>query len=536
MDIPSLLLATEGENIEFKEAKTDYDFEKLVKYACAISNCGGGKIVLGVADRRPREVVGSQAFPQPERTRKGLMDRLHIHIDFQEVTHEGKRILIFDIPSRPRGLPVFSNGVAYWRDADSLVPMPPTVMRDIYNECEHDFSADICPGATIDDLDEHAVNVFRDKWYLKSQNERLKTLDMKQLLTDCEVISMDGEITYAALILFGKHSSLTKYLAQSEIIFEYRSSNSSGPAQHREEFREAFFNIYERLWELINQRNDKQHYQDGLFVYDVPTFNERATRETLLNAVSHRSYQDGRSIFIVQYQDRLVVKSPGGLPYGITLDNIVDKQYPRNRRIAEIFSKCGLVERSGQGMNLIYETSIKESKAMPDFTGTDDNEVCLTLNGLLLNPAMLRLINKVSAETLNSFSTKDFFVLDYLTRDQKLPPNLYDNASRMVNLGLVERIGKSRFVLSRKYYVAAGKSGEYTRRAGLDKETNKELLLKHIRAQKDTGTPLRELQQVLPALSRGEIHGLLQDLAQSGLIYYVGKTRGAKWFPTEKPQ
>ena len=84
MDIPTLLSATEGENIEFKEAKNRFDFEELVQYACAIANCGGGKIVLGVADRRPREVVGSQAFPQPERTRKGLMDRLHIHIDFME--------------------------------------------------------------------------------------------------------------------------------------------------------------------------------------------------------------------------------------------------------------------------------------------------------------------------------------------------------------------------------------------------------------------------------------------------------------------
>lgn len=534
MDIPTLLSATEGENNEFKEAKNRFDFEELVQYACAISNCGGGKIVLGVADKRPREVVGSQAFLQPERTRKGLMDRLHIHIDFQEVTYDGKRILIFDIPSRPRGLPVFSNGVAYWRDADSLVVMPPEVLRAIYNECEDDFSADICPGATINDLDEHAINVFREKWYFKSQNDRLNTLDIQQLLIDCEVMSSEGGITYAALILFGKHSSLTKYLAQSEIIFEYRSSNSSGPAQQREEFRDAFFNIYERLWELVNLRNDKQHYQDGLFVYDVPTFNERATREALLNAVSHRNYRDGRSIFILQYQDRLVIKSPGGLPYGITIDNIIDKQYPRNRRIAELFSKCGLVERSGQGMNLIYETSIKESKAMPDFTGTDDNEVCLTLNGLLLNPAMLRLINKVSAETLNSFSTKDFFVLDHLTRDQKLPPSLFDNAKRMVDLGLVERIGKSRFVLSHKYYVAVGKSGEYTRRSGLDKETNKELLLKHIRKQKEVGTPFRDLQQVLPALSRSQIQTLIRDLVRAEEIYHVGERKYARWYPTEK--
>ena len=533
MDISKLLQIQESENVEFKEAKERFDFEELVKYACAISNCGGGKIVLGISDKRPRKVTGSKAFLQPERTRKGLMDRLHIRVDFEEETYEDKRVLIFHIASRPIGLPVQADGIAYWRDGDVLVKMPQEVMHRIYEESGHDFSADICFGATIDDLDEKAINAFREKWYAKSKNERLNTLNDVQLLMDCEAIASDGGITYAALILFGKHASLTKYLAQSEIIFEYRSSNASGPAQQREEFRDAFFNIYDRLWDLINLRNDKQHYQDGLFIFDVATFNERATREVLLNAVSHRNYQYGGSIFVIQYQDRLVVKSPGGFPFGITVENIIDKQSPRNRRIAELLSKCGLVERSGQGMNLIYETSIKEAKAMPDFTGTDDYEVTITLNGLVLNQEMLRLINKISAETLNSFSTQDFFVLNYLARGEELPDQLYDNARKMLETGLVERIGRNNYILSRKYYVSAGKPGEYTRRTGLDKETNKALLLKHIQNQKACGTPLRELQQVLPALSRGAIQLLVQELTQEGKVYHVGRTRGAKWYPVE---
>ena len=141
---------------------------------------------------------------------------------------------------------------------------------------------------------------------------------------------------------------------QAEIIFEYRSKNAAGPAQHREEFRMGFFSCFNRLWELINLRNNKQHYQDGLFVHDVPTFNERVVREAILNAVSHRNYQLSGSVFLVQYNDRLVVDSPGGFPSGITIDNILDKQVPRNRLIAEIFALCGFVERAGQGMNLMY--------------------------------------------------------------------------------------------------------------------------------------------------------------------------------------
>ena len=95
---------------------------------------------------------------------------------------------------------------------------------------------------------------------------------------------IDGELTHAALILFETRSALGRHLAQAEIVFEYRSSEASGPAQDRTEFREGFFLVHDRLWEKINLRNDRQSYQDGLFRYDILTFDEAVVREALLNA------------------------------------------------------------------------------------------------------------------------------------------------------------------------------------------------------------------------------------------------------------
>ena len=153
-------------------------------------------------------------------------------------------------------------------------------------------------------------------------------------------------------------------------------------------------------------------------MFDIPTFNERVVREALLNAVSHRNYQLSGSVFVRQYRDRLVVESPGGLPAGVTLDTILDRQSPRNRRIAEILALCGLVERSGQGMNFIYELSIKEAKSLPDFRGTDDYFVCITLNGLILDKRMLSLLNRIGNERLASFSTDDFLVINALFHEE----------------------------------------------------------------------------------------------------------------------
>ena len=535
MNIVDLLKEKEGENVEFKEAKQRFDFEELVRYACAIANLGGGKIVLGITDKRPRKIVGSQAFKQPERTRKGLIDRLHIKVDFEELFDNGLRVLIFLIASRPVGLPLMLEGVAYWRDGDVLTTMPVEVMHRIYEESGHDFSADICPQATIADLNESAIEEFRERWAKKSNNQRILTLPAKQLLNDCGAVDGD-KVTYAALVLFGSAKALTKYLAQAEVVFEYRSSDASGPASYREEFRDAFFNIQDKIWKLINLRNDKQHYQDGLFVFDIDTFNERSTREALLNAVSHRNYQMAGSIFVVQYRDRLVVTSPGGFPPGITPENAIDKQCPRNRRIAEILAKCGLIERSGQGMNLMFENSVKEAKALPSFAGTDAYEVKITLNGLILDKNMLLLINRINAETLDSFTTQDFLVLNYLAREEKIPKYLSGSLKHLIDVGLAERAERGKYILSRRYYSSAGKSGVHTRKLGLDRNTNKALLIEHLKLQGDAGAKLADPLQVLPELSRSRIQVLLREMKAAGRIRCVGNTSAGRWYVNPSPQ
>lgn len=527
--IEELLEAKEGENIQFKEAKNRFDSGEAARCCCALANCGGGKLVFGITDKRPRQVVGSNAFDQPERTREGLINKLKIMVDFRLCEYQGKRVLIFDVASRPLGLPVQVEGIAWWYEGDSLIPMSEEIRRKIYAEAGFDFSGSICAAANLCDLDEPAIEVFRDRWVEKSGNQRLKSLSTEQLLRDCEAITDDG-ITYAALALFGKRESLGKYLPQAEIIFEYRSSEASGPASQREEFRVGFFACYNRLWELINLRNDEQHYQEGFFVYDIPTFNERVVREVILNAVSHRNYQMGGSVFIRQYRDRLEVESPGGFPNGISLGNILDRQLPRNRRIAEIMALCGLVERSGQGMNLIYELSIKEAKQLPDFTGTDENFVKITLNGLVLDTKMLSLINQIGNDRMETLSTGAFLVINALYHEQSIAENLGPCLKSLTELGIVEHVGRNKYVLARSLYMAAGKSGLHTRMVGLDRDTNKELLLKHIRQSESKGTPFKELQQVLPGHSRGQVQTLLRELRAEKRIYCEGNTSAAKWF------
>ena len=145
-------------------------------------------------------------------------------------------------------------------------------------------------------------------------------------------------------------------MAQAETIFEYRSRSATIPYEQRVEFKRGFLLYFDKLWETINLRNEVFQYTDGLLRFEIPAINEAVAREAILNAITHRDYRLSGSIFIRQFPKRLEIVSPGGLPPGITVENLLWRQAPRNRRLAEVFAKCGLVERAGQGANRMFET------------------------------------------------------------------------------------------------------------------------------------------------------------------------------------
>jgi len=281
---------------------------------------------------------------------------------------------------------------------------------------------------------------------------------------------------------------------------------------------------------LINLRNDKLGYQEGLVLSDIMAFDERSVREAILNAVSHRDYQLGGNVFIKQHPRKLVIASPGGLPVGVTLENILDRQSPRNRRIADIFSKCGLVERSGQGMNLIYEMSIRNAKSLPDMRGTDQYHVALALDGNIQDVNLLKMMEKIGQEVLAGFSTRDFLVVNLIHLEKSVPSALKDRLPRLMDLGIIEKVARGKFILSRRYYTMTGKRGIYTRKKGLDRERNKELLFKHIQDNEREGTYLSELYDVLPGLERSQIQVLLRELRSEHKIHCHGRSRAGKWF------
>lgn len=534
-ELQQFLLDRENEHLEFKEAKERFDFEKLVKYCAALANEGGGRIILGVTDAPPRRIVGSRAFERMERAKAGLVERLRLRIDADELHHPDGRVVVFHVPPRPIGYPSAYKGAYWMRGGEELVPMTPDLLRRIFEETQADFSAEVCPRASLEDLDATAIERFRTMWLEKSKRVAIDELSVEQMLSDAELL-VDGQVTYAALILFGTHKALGRHLAQAEVVCEYRSDEASIAYQQRKEYRTGFLLFHDDLWNTINLRNDAFSYQDGLFRHEIPAFNEDAVREAALNAVSHRDYRLAGSTFVKQWPRRIQIVSPGGFPAGITPENILVRQSPRNRRLADALARCGLVERSGQGADRMFSSAVREGKLPPDFTGSDDYQVSVVLNGQVQDERFLAFLNRLGEETQRSLSLDDLVVLDAVHRDTSVPGHVQSRIPALVSMGALERVSRKRLVLSRRFYAFVGERGEYTRRRGLDHRTNKALLLQHIQQNARDGSPLAELKQVLPNLTATQVQNLLRELKRDGLVHPVGRTKAARWFPGPPPE
>lgn len=216
------------------------------------------------------------------------------------------------------------------------------------------------------------------------------------------------------------------------------------------------------------------------------------------------------------------------------------------RNFAMSFNIHEAGNRSSHGSNLVATACLSppskrsryrikkqwQSKPLPDFSDSDDYQVSVVLNGEVGDENFLRFLEAVGRETMSSFATEHLLLLDLIHREQEVPERLKPSLRALVDTGVVETVGRGRgvrYLLSRRFYRFTGSPGAYSRRRGLDRNTSKMLLLRHIQSASRRGCSLAELQDVLPGLSRSQVQGLLRELRSDGDIHVVGRTRAARW-------
>lgn len=279
-------------------------------------------------------------------------------------------------------------------------------------------------------------------------------MPLNQLLSDLNLSSVNG-LTYAALILLGKSEAISHYLPQQNVVVEYRSNPEEIRYSARKEFREPLLLGIKHIWEYINQpaSNPLLHIMNLPEIIDVPSFNEETIREAVLNACIHRSLQMGGDILIRQSPGQIEITNPGGFPYGVNLGNLLTvNSSPRSRLMAEVIEKTGLIERSGQGIDIMFANCIGEGRNIPDFSHSDDYQVSLIIRSEIIDEYFFLFVRRLKERNgqLDAFTLVNLYDIRRHHID-----HLYDEKlSVMLEKGYILQHPYYKYVLGEDYFAA----------------------------------------------------------------------------------
>lgn len=507
----------------------------ILGYVTALCNEKGGSLVIGMEDKYPHKVVGTR---QNENSTGELEANIYrdtgirpkIYELYEDEAEKKGRVLVIDVPPRPAGTVFKFEDVPLMRVGEELKPMSDEVYLSIIQENEPDFSQQICRDATLDDLDPDALSVLKEKYARKQNNPIFLTLSNRQILSDLQLITDEG-ITNAAVILLGKEDFIKRVYPQASVMLEYRHSESQITFDNRISYSQPFFIMIDRLWHDIDLRNGKFQIKEGPYIFDVPYFNEEVIRESINNAITHRDYTRHSETVIKQYPQKLIVTNAGGFPHGVTIDNILTvPSTPRNRLLADVLSKTGIVERSGQGIDKIFYRTLSEGKEAPDYSGSDAFNVELILSAIIQDKAFALFIESVQQNLAedNKLSVFEIVVLDKIRRNEKTTALDKAVIKQLMDRNLIEKRGKTNgihYILCRSYYEFTGNTAEYSKKSDWNTSQVTSIIIPFL--TKYNKAKMGDFVKLLDGhLTRRQVRVYIQHMVDQNILTASGKGYG----------
>ena len=507
----------------------------ILGYVTALCNEKGGSLVIGMEDKYPHKVVGTR---QNENSTGELEANIYrdtgirpkIYELYEDEAEKKGRVLVIDVPPRPAGTVFKFEDVPLMRVGEELKPMSDEVYLSIIQENEPDFSQQICRDATLDDLDPDALSVLKEKYARKQNNPIFLTLSNRQILSDLQLITDEG-VTNAAVILLGKEDFIKRVYPQASVMLEYRHSESQITFDNRISYSQPFFIMIDRLWHDIDLRNGKFQIKEGPYIFDVPYFNEEVIRESINNAITHRDYTRHSETVIKQYPQKLIVTNAGGFPHGVTIDNILTvPSTPRNRLLADVLSKTGIVERSGQGVDKIFYRTLSEGKEAPDYSGSDAFNVELILSAIIQDKAFALFIESVQQNLAedNKLSVFEIVVLDKIRRNEKTTALDKAVIKQLMDRNLIEKRGKTNgihYILCRSYYEFTGNTAEYSKKSDWNTSQVTSIIIPFL--TKYNKAKMGDFVKLLDGhLTRRQVRVYIQHMVDQNILTASGKGYG----------
>lgn len=492
-----LNLPHETEWVEFKEAKTKFDFDDLGQYFSALSNEANlknkscGWLVFGVNDQH--EVVGSNYKNNPaqlDNIKHAVSQHLSPTITFEEIyvlNHPDGRVVLFQIPPAPKGIPVSWKGHWYGRNGESLVPLSINKLETIRNQVQlEDWSAKIIPNATIDDLDTQAIKKARIEYKKKNPEHEVDDWDDPTFLNKAK-ITINGSITNAAIILLGKLES-EHFISPSQVKLSWILKDADNKEIDYEHFGSPLIlNVEKTLGKIRNLKY--RYFPDGtLFPIELLKYDIRVIREALHNCIAHQEYSLKGKVNIIETPDSIIFSNLGSFIPG-TIDNVIELDAPhvyRNSFLSTAMVNLNMIETIGSGIKNMFQYQKERFFPLPDFDLSNINAVKVTIQGKILDSNYTKLLMEKT-----DLSLMTVILLDRVQKKIQITKKQHQK----LKLGkLVEGRYPNLFV-SDIIASATDAKAQYIKNRTLDTKFYKELILDLIRKYKSA--------------SRGEIDELI---------------------------
>jgi ATP-dependent DNA helicase RecG len=543
-----LIAQWEGEAVEFKNIGDGYSTSDIGKYVTALANEANLRnlerawLVFGV-DNKTRSVVGSSYRADPERLNglkhsiaQGTEPSMTVR-EIHQLDADGKRVLLFEIPPAPRGMPLAWNGHYYARAGESLTALGLDKQDEIRGQVSgSDWSAVVVPGADLEDLDPDAVRHARDAFAKKHANR----FDPKEVadwpagtFLDRARVTIDGAITRTALLLLGR-AEAAHHLSPHPAQLTWRLEGDEKAYQH---FGPPFLLTTTEVYRKIRNVQIRILPGDTLLPVEVSKYDQTVVLEAMHNCIAHQDYGLGGRVVVTEFGDRLVFENVGDFFEGQPTDYVPGSKTPlryRNPFLVQAMTALNMIDTMGYGISRMYRGQAKRYFPLPDYDFSQSGLVRMTIHGRVLDPAYSRLLIERTDLPL-----EDVCALD---RVQKRLPVDEPVIRRLRRAGLIEGRKPNLHVSASVAQVAATKA-DYIRTRGQDDQFYKKLVLDYL--QKFEPATRSEIDKLLldklsDALNDDQkadkISNLLSAMRRSGLIQNTGSRGHPQWVLAETMQ
>lgn len=501
----SLIQHKESEVVEFKKAENNFDFDDLGKYFSALSNEANLRglpfawLVFGY-DEKKHEIVGT-SYKDGEgalnKLKHDLTNNMSDGQSFREIIPvevDGKRILMFKIPATPRNIVMKWKGIAYGRDGESLKPLNQSKQDEIRNQTPYrDWSAEIVPNASLDDLDEVAIAKARKMF--KKVHSRIPVAEVngwsdEKFLSKCGLM-IDGKLTRAAIILLGK--SFSEYLLRPAVVqvtWTLRDKNKD--VVDYEHFSVPYILTVDEILAKIHNLTLREMPGGTLFPDTMKQYDDYTIREALHNCIAHSNYQLQQRINFVENPGFLYYSNAGSFIPG-SLEEVLSTDEPqkffRNDCLCQAMVHFNMIDTVSRGIKKMFTEQWQRRFPMPDYEiDNDKQQVAVRIYGTSINERYTNMLKNNDSLTL-----WDCISLDAIQKGHRIDETV---AQDMIQRGLIEGEApdyRISLTVAKKTKQLSG----YTRVVGLERDKIKHMVLQYIQNAGSDGAKRSDIMDYL---------------------------------------